>query len=133
MYRPLLIRWQSELTNNSTARNLHYHSFGWFPVLHKDHMCLADGLDGMNLSSLRSLIAPHRLSVIGHFGHAILMSHKDMPISHQHGIADFATFQLVQITPTYQSVLDDEHATLLALPCIKEIVPGKTIIHWFLC
>ena len=122
VHRALFAGWEFELPDDVEARNLHHHSLGGASVLHKYHVGAADGLDGVYLSSLRRSILPDGLSVSVHFGHAILMSHKDMPVCHQHGIADFATAQSVPVTPADLSVLDYEHTALLALPRIKEIV-----------
>ena len=122
MDRAFLVIGQLKLADNTASGNLHDDSLGRLSVLNEHHMRAPDGLSGVNLRSLRRLIAPNGLSVLVNFGHAILMGHEHVAVGHQHSIADFATLQLVLIGPAHLSVLYDEHASLLALPGIEEVM-----------
>ena len=82
-----------------------------------------DGLNGMNLRTLRRSIVPHGRALGIHLSNPILMGQEDMTVTHQYGIADLASLQLVLIRPIDLSILHDEHPPLLTLPGIEEIVP----------
>ena len=88
-----------------------------------------DGLNGMNLRTLWRSIVPHGRALGIHLSNPILMSHEDMTVTHQYGIADLASFQLVLIRPIDLSILHDEHPPLLTLPGIEEIVPCQTCVN----
>lgn len=93
-------------------------------------MRLADGLNGMDLRTLRRSILPYGLTLLIHLGHPILMGHEDMPVAHQHGIADLSPLQLILIRPVHLSILHDEHPPLFTLPGIEEIMPRQTRVNF---
>ena len=129
MYRTLLGYRQFKLSHNLHRRNLHYHRLGRFAVLHEHDVRRADRLNGMDLRSLRGGIAPHRRPLGIHLSNPILMGQEDMTVTHQYGIADLASLQLVLIRPIDLSILHDEHPPLLTLPGIEEIVPCQTCVN----
>ena len=133
VHRAPFVRRQHKLPHDFATGNLHHHCLGRLAVLHEHHVLASDGLHGVNLRTLRCRILPDGLSVGIHLGHPILMGHQYVSVRHQYGVANLAALQLVLITPADLSVPDDEHAALLALPGIKEIVSRKILVYHVLC
>ena len=132
MYRTLFIDGKFELPDDAAGGYFHNDSLCRASVLHEDDVCLSDGLQGMNLCPFGGCVTPKGLSILVHLCHAILVSHHDVSIAEQDGIADFASFQLVVITPRNLSILDDEHTALLALSGIEEVMPSEARIDCIL-
>ena len=65
---------------------------------------------------------PNSPSVGIHLRHTILMGYEDMPVGHEHRIADFAATQQVLVAPADLSILHDEHPPLFALSSIEELM-----------
>ena len=129
----LLARRQLKLAHDARRGNLHDDTLGRAAVLDEHHVATAYGLYGVNLGALGGGILPDGLALLRHLGDAILVGQQDVSIFHQHGVADLALVQPVLIGPADLSVLDDEHAALLALPGVEEVVAGERLVDVLRC
>ena len=91
-------------------------------------MCLSDGLQSVNLGAFGGSIAPKGLSLLVHLCYTILVSYHDVAIAQEDCIADFAALQPIVVAPLYLTVFDDEHASLLALTGVEEVMSLEAVI-----
>ena len=138
VYGPFLRDGEFKFTYNVFRRDFHDDRLCRLSVLHEHHMGASNRLKSMDFRAFRCFVVPQCLAVVevlacGDFRNSVLMSHEDMSVGEQYGVADFTTSKFVAVSPSQLTVLDDEHTPLLALSGIEEVVTCEVRVHRLLC
>ena len=81
------------------------------------------GLDGVDLSVGRGVVVPRDLFIGRDFGDGELVGEEDVAVGEHEGVADFS-LAIVGVGPGDLAAADDEHAFLLCLARVEEVVLG---------